>query len=539
LFYYNFNFKYLYAKSKCCKQEDVMKNDKPIVNTLSGKIEGYQKDGLFIFKGIPYAAPPVGELRWCPPQPVIPWNGVRPAIEFSAIAHQNEMPGALPGMAIAGAKNENCLFLNIWTPGIDDAKRPVMLWIHGGAFILGAGSEVMYNGRRIAQRGNVVFVSINYRLGALGFLNLNEITGGKISSTGCEALLDQIAAIDWVYDNIQAFGGDPDNITVFGESAGAMSIGTLMGMPKAKGKIRKVILESGAANTVCPLDEAKEISSEFLTVLGLKGSDADKLRLLKAGQLMSAQQKLAEIMMMKDGRLTPFCPVVDGKVLPNIPIMTIRKGAASDIKIIAGSNLEEFKFFDLMNPGFKYLTEANIISSLQIILDGLVPEDRIPDIMAAYKKARESRGESSASGDIFTAIKTDLMFRMSCLNLADAQTKNNQLIYNYLFTWKSPVMGEMLGSCHALEVGFVFGTHDDTFCGTGPDADALSEKMQNAWFAFARTGDPSCDSLGRWEPYGNSRRTMILGKECRLVDAPYDDERRIWDQMNITFTKPI
>jgi para-nitrobenzyl esterase len=516
-----------------------MNNNVTIVNTLSGKIEGYQKDGLFIFKGIPYAAPPVGELRWHAPQPVKPWNGILPAKVFGPIAPQNELPGGPPAVPIAGPKDESCLFLNIWTPGTDDAKRPVMLWIHGGAFILGAGSEVMYNGRKIVQPGNVVFVSVNYRLGAFGFLNLKEITGGKIPATGCEGLLDQIAAIDWVRDNIQAFGGDPDNITVFGESAGAMSIGALMSMPRAKGKIRKAILESGAANTVCTIDDAREISGEFLKILGLKSTDVDALRLLNAEQIMSAQQQLMGMMMMKDGRLTPFCPVVDGEVLPDIPINAIRKGAASGIKILAGTNLEEFKFFDVMNPAIKHYTETNLINSLQNILSGFVPAEQIPDIIAGYRKAREARGEAVTPGDIATAVKTDLMFRMSCLNLVEAQNRNNQPIYNYLFTWKSPVMGGMFGACHALEVGFVFGNYDATFCGTGPDADALSAKMQDAWFAFARTGDPSCKSLGRWEPYGSSRKTMILDKECRLVDAPYDDERDLWDQLKITFTKPI
>ncbi len=514
-------------------------NNETIVNTRSGKIKGYYKDGVHVFKGIPYAAPPLGDLRWLAPQPVEPWDGIRQAMEFGPIALQNEIPGRPPGLIIDGPKDENCLFLNIWTNGLDDALRPVMIWLHGGAFLFGSGSQIMFDGRRLVNRGDIVFVSLNYRLGALGFMNLKEVTGGKIPATGCEGLLDQIAAIDWVRDNIKVFGGDPDNITVFGESAGAMSIGTLMGMPMARGKFGKAILESGAANTVITLDDSVNISEEFLKIFGLKGNDTDALRSLTPEQLISAQQKLIEIMIKKDGRLTPFCPVVDGVVLPDIPIKAIQKGAASGIKILAGSNLEEFKFFNIMDPTIKNLTETDLSKNLKTLIDNFISHEHIPGIIAGYRKCREMRGEDTKPADILTAIKTDLMFRMPCINLVEAQCRNNQPAYNYLFTWKSPIMGGILGSCHALEVGFVFGNHDDTFCGSGPDADALSAKMQDAWFAFARTGDPSCKSLGKWEPYGSSRKTMLLDKECRLAEAPYDEERRIWDQFEMTFTKPV
>ena len=441
----------------------------------------------------------------------------------------------MESLRIDDPQDEDCLSLNVWTPGLDDARRPVMVWIHGGAFIIGSGSQKMYLHNTFVPRGDVVLVSINYRLGALGFMNLKEVTGGKIPATGCEGLLDQVAAVEWVHENIKNFGGDPDNITVFGESAGGMSIGCLMAMPSARGKFQKAILESGAANTVSSLEESTDIAAQFLSLLGLQGKDVDALHSLTFKQLLSAQQKLGDIMREKDNRITPFQPVVDGVVLPEIPIAAIQKGAAAGVKTIAGTNLEEFKLFTAVEPMFRKMDGTD----MRMRLERLIPREQVTNVITAYQKGRAKRGESPNAGELLTAIQTDLMFRMPALRLVEAQCRNNQPAYNYLFTWKSPVMGGILGACHALEIGFVFGNYDDTFCGTGPDADALSQKIQDAWIAFARTGNPGCRSIGKWEPYGDERNTMILDKTCRVEKAPYEDERGIWDTFEMVFTKPI
>jgi para-nitrobenzyl esterase len=508
-----------------------------IVSTRSGKIEGIYVSGQYEFMGIPYAAPPVGALRWLPPQPVAPWQGIRSAKEFGAISPQNKMQGSdeLPGLAINDPQDEDCLFLNIWTPGIDGAKRPVMVWIHGGAFIIGAGSQTLYQKSTLVSRGDVVLITINYRLGALGFMNLKEITGGSIPATGCEGLLDQIAAVEWVHDNVKDFGGDPDNITVFGESAGGMSIGCLMGMPAAAGKFQKAILESGAANTVSSLEDGVDAARQFLEILNLKGRDADAMRSLTTQQILSAQQKLGDIMREREYRMTPFQPVVDGSDMPKIPIEAIQKGSAAGIKTLIGTNLDEFQLFNLMDPNLRRMDETGMTRRLE----SFIPAEYVPRVIAAYRNARGKRGQATSPAELLTAIQSDLMFRLSALRLAEAQRKNNQPAYNYLFTWKSPAIGGILGSCHALEIGFVFGNYDDTFCGSGPDADALSHKIQDAWTSFARTGDPTCKSIGKWAPYGNHRTTMILDKECRLEDAPYEEERAVWDTFEMLFTKPI
>lgn len=508
-----------------------------IVTTKSGSLEGTIEDGICVFRGIPYAAPPVGKLRWHPPQPVRPWDGTRQAKEYGPISPQNEMPGTevVRNTDLVQEQDEDCLYLNIWTRGTDNKKRPVMVWLHGGAFIIGSGSDAMYRNHNIVKRGNVVLVTINYRLGAFGFMNLREITNGKIPSTGCEGLLDQVAALEWVIDNIEEFGGDPENVTVFGESAGGMSIGSLMGMPAARGKFSKAILESGAANTLISIEEGIDSASEFIKISGISQKATDSFYALSFKEILDIQQRLGVFMQQRDGRITPFQPVVDGIVMPELPIDAIKKGSASDIKTLAGTNLEEFKLFSVMDPTLKALDEKGMTQRLE----GLIPPEQVTNVVEAYRKGRENRGESISAGDVLTAIQTDLMFRISCLNLVEAQCRNNQPAYNYLFTWKSTVLDGVLGACHTLEIGFVFGNYDASFCGTGPDADALSMKMQDAWFAFARTGNPGCESLGNWEPYCDTRTTMMLDKECGLEDAPYEEERAVWDTFDMVFTMPI
>jgi para-nitrobenzyl esterase len=495
----------------------------------------YEND-LYVFKGIPYAAPPVGELRWMPPQPMKPWDGVRPAVEFGAISPQNVMLMPPPSPSFAGVpQNEDCLFLNIWTPGLDDARRPVMVWIHGGAFILGAGTEPVILGGKLAAHGDVVMVSINYRLGALGFINLKEITGGKIPASGNEGLFDQITAVDWVHENIQAFGGNPDNITIFGFSAGGMSIGTLLGMPAARNKFQKAIAQSGAANTVGSLDDAVSISGQYLKIFGLNGGNVEAIRSLSVEKLLDGQQELGMRVREAEHRATPFQPVVDGQTLPERPIEAIRGGSARDVAVIVGTALEEWKGLGAREPGIQDLDDAGLLARLS----SLLPSDFVPGLVNAYQVALQKRGGEVTPYEVLAAIQTDLMFRMPAIHLVEAQRDNSTPAYNYLFTHKSPIMCGILGACHGLDNHFIFGNLVDDVCGSGPDMENLSRKIQDAWTAFARTGNPSCQSTGEWPIYGKERMTMLLGKDNHVEKAPYDQERRAWDNFNMTFTRPI
>jgi para-nitrobenzyl esterase len=501
----------------------------PVVVTESGKSAGSFQNELYIFKGIPYAAPPVGELRWMPPQPVKKWGGVRDAKNFGAIAPQTLMPLGPFGQVVQ-PQSEDCLFLNVWTPGLDKGKRPVMVWIHGGAFTIGSGSDPMYNSDVLPKRGNIVFVSINYRLGMLGFLRLKDVTGGKIPATGNEGLMDQVLALKWVKDNIAAFGGDPDNVTVFGESAGGMSIGCLMAMPSAKGLFQKGILESGVGSAAVSLNVANAGAEAFLKAANIKKNDIKALQALTPVQLLEIEKK----MMVPgagesgDAKITVTMPVVDGEIIPDVPNKLARQGYSKDIITIIGTNLDEWRLFTLMQPAGGQMDEAGMLKRLA----ALMPEERAKKLVAAYKKAREKRSEPVAPADLFSAIQGDSMFRIPALGLVEAQQANKRAAYNYLFTWKSPAMGGVLGACHALEIGFVFGNYNDMFCGSGPEADKLARCMQDAWLAFARTGDPSCESIGKWPVYGKKRMTMILDRNCHVEAAPYEEERQAWEKIS-------
>jgi para-nitrobenzyl esterase len=498
-----------------------------IAETTSGKIEGVFRKGLYKFCGVPYAAPPVGKRRWLPPTPPEPWGGTRPAKEFAPTAPQVPMEIQLLTPPEKLPQSEDCLYLNIWTPGMDGAKRPVMVWIHGGGFTTGAGSWVVYNGRTLSTHGDVVVVTINYRLGALGFLNLNEVTKGKIPATGNEGLLDQVLALEWVRDNISRFGGDPDNVTIFGESAGAMSVGMLLAMPRAHGLFRRAILESGAAHHVNSLEHAEKAGAIFLDILGIKPTDANKLRSLTEQQILNAQVEL--IARARDPKLAmgdlPLRPVVDGNVIPKLPIRAIAGGSADNVAVLVGTNRDEWKIFAILDKNLPNLNEAGLLRRCQ----HLIPDGDVTGLVEAYRQARSQRNLPVTPAELLIAIQSDRIFRLPAIRLAEAHYRRQQPTYMYLFDWCSPVMNGILGACHALELGFVFGTLDDNFTGSGEEAQALSRKIQDAWTGFARHGSTSCQSMGQWKLYGERRETMVLGKQCILVEAPYDEERRAWE----------
>ena len=513
------------------------KNQKTVIKTKGGKIKGNYQEGLYLFKGIPYALPPLGELKWLPPRTVKPWRGVFQAQAFKAICPQNWSPlnDLIPDFGIMEPQSEDCLYLNIWSPGLDDAHRPVLVWIHGGAFNVGSGSQRPYDCSKLAKRGDAVVVTLNYRLGVLGFLNLNEVTEGRIPAMGNEGLLDQIAALKWVRDNIAAFGGDPDNVTIFGESAGGMSIGCLLTMPQAGGLFHKAILQSCVGGIpATPLDMAVKVTEQLLGILNLSPHDTGAIRALTVERLLSAELEVrARIATPGEGPvITITTPILDGKTISKIPIEAIKRGCASNIPVLVGSTLEEFRLFGMMSPDFPKMSETEMVKRCQMIM----PAENIPGLVEVYRKARTARGEDTSPTGIFSAIQTDFMVRIPAIHLIEAQ-QCYAPSYNYLFTWKSPARGGLLGACHALDVGFVFGTHNDSFWGSGPAADRLSANMQDAWLAFARTGSPSCENIGKWPEYGDRRVTMLLGEDCHLEEALYEEERLAWERVSKVFDR--
>jgi para-nitrobenzyl esterase len=500
-----------------------MDTQEPIVNTTNGKLKGSKENNMFIFKGIPFAAPPVGRYRWRPPQPPVSWEGVRPALEYGTIAPQNPMPAGFIGGGKPEPQSEDCLYLNVYTPGLDDKKRAVMVWIHGGAFSLGSGSEAMYRSTKLPERGNVVLVTINYRLGALGFLNLDHVTGGTIPSSGNEGLLDQVAALEWVRANIAMFGGEPDNVTIFGESAGGMSVACLMVLPCARGLFHKAIIESAVGAIARPLKNSIYTAETFLKAVGFSPNDTDTIMGLSPDKILKAQVIVAR---ETDQGEAPCIPVADGKVMPFMPLEAFSKGMAANVPTIVGSNLDEQKLFSLMNPIHHRMDEETLIK----LLKRNVREESIRMIIDLYKAEKERRNEKVTPFELYSAINTDIMFRNIALHITEAQRDHNIPAYNYLFTWKSPAAGGIFGASHALEVGFVFGTMDDGFCGTGPDADRLSDRIQDAWTSFARTANPSCNNMSVWPEYGKDRNTMVISRDCHIETALYEEERKAWER---------
>jgi para-nitrobenzyl esterase len=496
-----------------------------IVETGLGRVEGFERDGVRTFRGIPYAKPPVGALRFRAPEPMAPWRNVRPAQEYGPAAHQPPlMLAALPGFDV-GTQSEDCLYLNVYAPsGAGPTRRkPVLFWIHGGAFVIGAGSQSIYDGAPLARRGDVVVVTINYRLGVFGFMDL----GQPELATPNAGLLDQIAALEWVRDHIEAFGGDPANVTIFGESAGGMSVGTLLGCPRAQGLFAKAVPQSGSTQAVHDHESAASVTAGILAALGMSTPNVHDLREVPAEKLMQVQQSVSMQLMLVGGKqLLPFQPVVDGRVLPRHPLDEVREGIARDVKLLVGSTRDEWKLFGFMDPQVRLLDAEKIAERLAQRL----PHADGAKIAAGYRASRPEADWAS----IWLAIETDRIFRVPAIRTAEAQLAHQPDVFSYLFTWESPGFGGLLGACHAIEIPFLFGCLDlpgaDKFVGAGPDAERLVANTMDAWLAFATTGDPSHPGIGHWPRYDTTRRpTMELGPRCGVLDDPAAAERALWD----------
>ena len=496
-----------------------------IASTSYGQLRGDLSDGLQIFRGVPFAKPPVGALRFAAPEPPACWDGVREATAFGHGALQAESPVSQALAMEVPDTDEDCLYLNIWTPGIE-GRRPVMVWIHGGAFVIGSGSQDLYNGAVVAARGDVVVVTINYRLGIFGFLRGQDIGGGGLSSTGNEAILDQVAALRWVREEIGNFGGDPANVTVFGESAGALSIATLLGMPSARGLFQKAVLQSGSANLVQTPEAATDVTRKILEHFNLTPERAAELRDVPAAALLEAQTTVTP----RSGAGMAYMRVVDGETLPRSSFEAVAAAETAGIAILAGTCADEMKLFAFMDPGVFQLDEDGLAARAEAFAPG-----RGADVIATYRAAREARGEPVTPFETYQAMVTDVAMRFPVNRLAELQASHTPAVFTYLFTHKSPSLGGVLGACHAIDLPFVFGTYElsamKTFAGEGEEVALLSSRVMDAWLAFAKTGSPAHEGLPVWPAYDSSRRaTMLLGPECLVVDGPMEAERAFWDR---------
>ena len=509
------------------------------VTTTSGALRGERdaEAGVSVFRGIPFAAPPVGDGRFRPPQPVEPWTGVRNATTFGKAAVQGPRRAA-PGAAGSGALGmfiaqevelaEDCLYLNVWTPAADDGKRPVLVWIHGGAFRTGSGSSPSYDATRLVARGDVVVVTVNYRLGLLGFLAHPDLGANH-------GLLDQVAALEWVQREIAAFGGDHTQVTIFGESAGGKSVECLLGMPAARGLYHRAIAQSTYDPPLAP-DASNRLAETLaarlgVSAAGLRDVPLDDLRAVEAEIMAEAMQAAAASGAGAAGATGGAGPVIDEATLPKAPIDVIAAGELAGVELLIGTTLDESALFGAFAAAREgELDEAEAAIRLAGTMTGPgAGGDLGARALETYRKVRESLGYDASAKAVLSAASTDRMFRQHSIKIAEAQAAH-AATYMYLFTWPSPVPG--LGACHAIEIPFVFGTFDaplGRLSGDSDEARALSNKVQDAWLSFARTGRPHAADLPDWVPYDSDRRaTMLLGVECALAEAPMDDIRRLW-----------
>ena len=495
-----------------------------VVNTSNGPIRGLIEQGaLHVFRGVRYGAPPIGDFRFKPPRRPVPWTEVAKAYKYGERAMQ--AAGGFGPAADAPKMSEDCLFLNVWTPGLDSKKRPVMVWLHGGGFSSGSGGDSISEGSNLARKGDVVVVAINHRLNVFGFLQLGKEWGPDYASSGQAGMLDIVMSLEWVRDNIARFGGDPGNVTIFGESGGGRKVAMLMAMPAAKGLFHKAIIQSGSGLDAPSREDAIDLGRELLRKLGISEGDVKALARADAQAVLDAQPP-ASLAVSPPGQLTVptggFIPCVDGVALPRKPFIPDAPKISALIPLLIGSNKDEMTIFNARDPKFGTSTDEEFVAYVHKALP-----DKAEKLIPALRKAFPGY----SPGELI--IATDTMKGYWIATVLQAERKAMQSaapIYAYLLAWETTVDGGKLRSHHALDLPLVFNNIESgrNMVGPGPEPQRVADLMSAAWIAFARTGNPNTGALPPWPAYDlNRRATMIFNVDSRVESDPYSEIRNI------------
>lgn len=511
-----------------------------VAATTSGRVRGFTHRGLFVFRGIPYGAPTSGAARFMPPAKPAPWTGVRSALAWGFASpqipseHWDKDEVAFVYEWNPGAQGEDCLCLNIWTPGLDNRKRPVMVWLHGGGFSVGSGNEMnVYDGENLA-RHDVTVVSLNHRVGAVGFLDLSSLGGEKYAASANAGLLDIVAALEWVRDNIANFGGDPANVTIFGQSGGGGKVNALLAMPKARGLFHKAIVQSGSMRRMLTPDFPARLTNAVLKEAGVSKARWKDLQEMPFDRLVAAAAVAAKkvypegdyskpIDFSRHCEFNAWGPTVDGRLLPEHPFWTAAPAAAAGVPLIVGSTLTEFGV-GYLNPDFEKLTFEELRSR---IVNGHGSKDG-QRIFEAFRRGHPDAGAAKLYATWFSSGTRHAAVQQAALKAAQGGAP----AYLYLFAWDSPILDGRLHSFHCCDLPFVFDNTDrcDHMTGGGPGARALAARISGAWVQFARTGNPNHDGLPVWPAFDAGRRsTMIFDNTCAAKGDPDGEELKALD----------